>query len=405
MTRPNRSQAPTAASYVCFAAQDWWYHNQAHSDFQLMRSVARTRKVLVVNSIGMRMPLPGRTTQPWRRIARKLGSVARLVRRPLTDLPNFHVMSPLPLPLYGTAIGRRLAAFVVRAQVRVVCLMLGIREPVICVTIPTAWDVARGLPHRSLVYNRSDLHSAFPELAGDTVRTMESELLRAADHVLYASQVLMRREEASVGGSAHFLDHGVDVEHFRARSATQLPDDLVQIPRPRIGYFGAIDETLIDVELLERIAVELPEASLVLVGSAAGPMTSLTRHRNVYWLGHRHYGEIPSYGSGFDVALIAYRVNSWSSHVNPIKLKEYLALGLPVVSTPFGEASRYADRIDVADSPVEYIRALRVALARVDTAREGPPAAAADDWSWDSRAAQLVEWAEHPGAPRALSTR
>jgi len=403
VTRPNRSQSSTVASYVCFAAQDWWYHNQAHSDFQLMRSVARTRKVLVVNSIGMRMPLPGRTTQPWRRIARKLGSVARLVRRPLADLPNFHVMSPLPLPLYGTALGRRVAAFVVRAQVRAACLLLGIREPVICVTIPTAWDVARGLPHRSLVYNRSDLHSAFPELAGDTVRTMESELLRAADHVLYASQVLMHREEPSVGGTAHFLDHGVDVAHFRARPAAQLPDDLAEIPRPRIGYFGAIDETLIDLELLERVAVELPEASLVLVGSAAGPMTALTRHSNVHWLGHRHYAEIPSYGSGFDVALIAYRANSWSAHVNPIKLKEYLALGLPVVSTPFGEASRYADRIDVADSPAEYIRALRVTLARVGTGGERPRAAEAEDWSWDSRAAQLVEWAERPGAPRALS--
>lgn len=402
--RPNRSESPTEPSYVCFAAQDWWYHNQAHSDFQLMRSVARTRKVLVVNSIGMRMPLPGRTTQPWRRIARKLGSVARLVRRPLADLPNFHVMSPLPLPFYGTAVGRRFAATVVRAQVRAACLFLGIREPVVCVTIPTAWDVARGLRHRSLVYNRSDLHSAFPELAGDAVRTMEAELLRAADHVLYASQVLMRREEPEVGGTAHFLDHGVDVAHFRARPAAELPDDLVEIPRPRIGYFGAFDDTLIDLELLERVAVELPEASLVLVGSAAGSMTTLTRHDNVHWLGHRHYAEIPAYGSGFDVALIAYRDNSWSAHVNPIKLKEYLALGLPVVSTPFGEAPRYADRIAIADSPAEYIRALRATLALVgadDERRQDPEA---EDWSWDSRAARLVEWAEESVAPHPMST-
>ena len=81
------SNGAAQPGYVCFSAQDWWYHNRAHSDFQLMRG-SRAPPVLVVNSIGMRMPLPGRSSQPLRRILRKLRSIAKLVRRPLPELPH-----------------------------------------------------------------------------------------------------------------------------------------------------------------------------------------------------------------------------------------------------------------------------------------------------------------------------
>ncbi len=95
------SNGAAQPGYVCFSAQDWWYHNRAHSDFQLMRRVAERRRVLVVNSIGMRMPTRGRSSKPGRRIVRKLRSIAKLVRRPLPALPQFYVMSPVPLPFYG----------------------------------------------------------------------------------------------------------------------------------------------------------------------------------------------------------------------------------------------------------------------------------------------------------------
>ena len=93
---------PAADGVICFSALDWWYHNHAHADFQLMRRVAQSRRVLFVNSIGMRMPLPGRSTQPLRRIVRKVRSISRSLQAPLPDLPEFHVLSPAVLPFYGT---------------------------------------------------------------------------------------------------------------------------------------------------------------------------------------------------------------------------------------------------------------------------------------------------------------
>ncbi|MFG2072156.1 glycosyltransferase [Nonomuraea maritima] len=382
------SGASSGPGYVCFSAQDWWYHNRAHSDFQLMRSIAGERKVLVVNSIGMRMPTPGTSTQVTRRVLRKLRSVAKFLRRPF---PRFYVMSPLPLPFYGSPLLSRINAVLVRTQVQVVCRILGLHRPVIVATIPTAWDVVRPMARRSLVYNRSDRHSAFPEADTAAIETLERALLSHSDSVVYVSRALMEEERPLTGDRAHFLDHGVDTEHFTRRA--DLPADMAAIPEPRVGFFGALDDFVVDVDLLERVAVELPQVSLVLIGDATVPMERLTRHPNVHWLGHLPYEVIPAYASGFDVAIMPWRDNSWIQHANPIKLKEYLSLGLPIVSTFFPELHHYHDRVLIT-APDRFAETVKAALA------DGGPRSAAElresvlDLSWPSRARELMELAE-----------
>ena len=381
--------------YVCFAAQDWWYHNTAHSDFQLMRSVARDRPVLVVNSIGMRMPLPGRTTHVTRRVLRKLRSVLRLVRRPLPELPGFHVLSPLPLPLYGSEPARRLNAALVRAQVRAAMWWLGMHDPVFVVTLPTAWDVVRPMRRRGLVYNRSDRHSAFPEADTEAVETMEAELLEHADRVLYVSRALMEEESSRTGDRAVFLDHGVDLDHFVRRPSDEWPADIRKIPGPRIGFFGALDDFVVDFDLIDHLAAELPEASIVLIGDATHPMSRFAHCPNVHWLGSRPYEAIPAYGSAFDVAIMPWLDNEWIKHSNPIKLKEYLALGLPVVSTDFAELAGYRDRVRVARTPEQFVAAVRRTVtdggpSTLDTRRRSIL-----PFSWQSRASILIDGAEY----------
>jgi GT2 family glycosyltransferase len=387
--------------YICFAAQDWWYHNQAHSDFQLIRRVAAHRKVLVVNSIGLRMPLPGRSTQTARRILRKLGSIARFLRRPLPDLLGFAVLSPLPFPFYGKPWQRKLGAGLVRAQVRIACLFLGIRNPVIVATIPTAWDVVAPMRKRALLFNRSDLHSAFPESDQTVISGLERELLTGADRVLYVSNALQDAERHLAGDRGYFLDHGVDIDHFQR--TTELPADLAAIPGPRIGFFGSLDDYLVDFELLERIASELPDASLVLIGDASRSMEVFDKYPNVHVLGFRPYAQIPAYGSGFDVALMPWLDNEWIAYANPIKLKEYLALGLAVVSTEFREADNYRHVISVAGSHTECIELIAKALADGGPSNPAQRRASVLHASWEARAAELMTIAESTvdGVPSA----
>lgn len=388
--------------YLCFSAQDWWYHNRAHSDFQLMRNVARTRTVLFVNTIGMRMPAPGRTAQPFRRILRKARSVGKGLRRPVPELDRFWVFTPLMLPFYGSPRARQLNTGLVRAQVRWCARRLGLDRPVCVVTIPTAWDVVEGLDCRRVLYNRSDRHSAFPEADTAFIEALEQRMLAGADHVLYCSHELMEAEAGVAGERAYFLDHGVDFAHFQRRPVSAQPADLRRIPRPRIGFFGGLDDYIIDFGLLERVARDLPDAHLVLVGDATCSMERLTRLPNVHWLGYRDYDTIPSYGSGFDVALMPWLDNDWIRHANPIKLKEYLALGLPVVSTEFPEGRRYGQWLRLASDADAFVAAVRDCLSAEDH-RPAARRAAVDDASWEGRAAELIALAEHDGRPRSAA--
>ncbi len=372
---------------ICFCGQDWWYHNRAHSDFQLMTRAAGYRRVLLVNSIGMRMPMPGRSPLPFRRILRKLKSMLRHVRRPLAERPDFTVMTPILFPFYGSDKARAFNASLIRRQVERQARRMGMQAPHIIVTVPTAWDVAKDMQRSSLVYNRSDKHSAFTEADAGLIAGLERQLLQHSDAVLYSSRAFLESERALTGNRARFLDHGVDTTHFARRERTQALAGR-GIARPIVGFFGGLDDYVIDFDLLERIAVERPQYSLVLIGDATLPMDRLTRHPNVHYLGFQPYAEIPALGADFDVAIMPWLDNDWIRSCNPIKLKEYLALGCEVVTTPFPEAEHYREHLHIGrgDAFVQRIDEV-VAGARSPGDRQALLGRA----TWDDRTRELLD--------------
>ena len=377
--------------WVCFSGQDWWYHNRAHSDFQLMRRIAISRPVLFINSIGMRTPIPGRTTQVTRRIIRKVRSVLKFLKQPLPDTPDFHVLTPLILPFYGSRTLRAVNAWLVRQQVLLATNALGIDldDSVLFVTIPTAWDVVRPLPRRKLLANRSDLHSAFQEADQALIRKLEHELIVHSDLALYTSHELMRTEQSLAGDRGVFFDHAVDFERFAAVQDGP-PEELAPLPRPIVGFFGGIDDYVVNLDLLKRVAEEIPRCTLLLIGDATCPLDELVALPNVRWLGFRPYDEIPSYGAAFDVALMPWLCNDWIEHSNPIKLKEYLALGLPVVSTDFPEVRLYSDVIAIARDDDHFVELVADALDGKSVGTDQTRKARVAGATWDRRAEELI---------------
>jgi GT2 family glycosyltransferase/glycosyltransferase involved in cell wall biosynthesis len=395
VNKPKPLIGPAEPGWICFSAQDWWYHNQAHSDFQLMRRVAERRPVLFINSIGMRVPVPGRSTQFTRRIYRKAKSVLRFMKQPLRETPGFHVLTPIILPFYGSKTLRATNAWLVRNQVRLAARRIGITvsDAVVFVTIPTAWDVVRPMRKSALVANRSDLHSAFGESNQDLIRDLENQLLSHSDVVLYTSHSLMDTESAISGDRAVFLDHGVDFERFSSATGSPHPE-VAGISRPIVGFFGGIDDYVVDLDLFKKVASELPDCSLVLVGDPTCSIDELVSMPNVHWLGFRPYEEIPSLGAGFDVALMPWLRNEWIAHSNPIKLKEYLALGLPVVSTDFPEVHHYADQIAIARDPDHFIELIGQALRGNAVGTVQTRKARVERTTWDRLADDLVALGE-----------
>jgi hypothetical protein len=383
-----RVSATSHPDIICFCGQDWWYHNRAHSDFQLMTRAAAKRKVLLVNSIGMRMPMPGKSPLPFRRIWRKFKSILRSVARPLHDKPDYVVMTPVIFPFYGSPAARAFNAWLVRFQVERQARKMGMENPHIIVTIPTAWEVAREMSRSSLVYNRSDRHSAFSEADNSLITSLERQLFSGADGVFYSSRAFLDSEKQSTGGRAHFLDHGVDTTHFAPRPRTGRLLEL-GCPRPIVGFFGGLDDYVVDFKLLELVARERPQYTLVLIGDATLPMDFLTRYPNVRHLGFRPYQEIPELGADFDVSIMPWLDNDWIRSCNPIKLKEYLSLGQEVVTTYFPEVEHYLDYVHVAHSDQEFLQRIDEVVAGAKA--PGDRKALLGNATWDKRTDELLD--------------
>jgi glycosyltransferase involved in cell wall biosynthesis len=372
---------------IIFCGQDWWYHNRAHSDFQLMTRAAKYRKVLLINSIGMRMPAPGKSPMPFRRIWRKLKSMMRRVRKPLLDRPDYTVMTPLLFPFYSNPTARAFNARFIRFQVQRQARKLGMVRPHIIVTVPTAWDVARKMQRSSLVYNRSDKHSAFSEADNTLIVRLERLLFANADAILYSSRAFLSSEQHFTGDRAHFLDHGVDTAHFAPRPRTGKLTALGG-KRPIVGFFGGLDDYVVDFDLLERVAKERPQYSLVLIGDATLSMDRLTRYPNVHHIGFRPYQEIPDLGADFDVSIMPWLDNDWIKCCNPIKMKEYLSLGQEVVTTYFPEVEHYTDYVHVAKTGDEFLKRIdEVVSGKIS---KGDRKALLEKATWDDRTVELL---------------
>ena len=382
------SGSPHPSDIICFCGQDWWYHNRAHSDFQLMTRAAKRRKVLLVNSIGMRMPLPGKSPMPFRRIWRKLKSMLKSVCHPLEDTPGYAVMTPFLFPFYSSEKARSFNAALIRFQVEWAARRLGIRNRHIIVTVPTAWEVAKKMNCASLTYNRSDRHSAFTEADTSLIVSLENQLFNNADGVLYSSRAFLASERHLTGNRSHFLDHGVDKVHFAPRARTEK---LLKLgcKRPIVGFFGGLDDYVVDFDLLELVAKERPQYTLVLIGDATLPMDRLTRYPNVHHLGFRPYIEIPDLGADFDVSIMPWLDNDWIRSCNPIKMKEYLSLGQEVVTTYFPEADHYLDYVHVARSSSEFLEQIDAVVS--GKRAPGDREALLGKATWNDRTDELLE--------------
>jgi len=346
----------TPDGIIAFAGVDWWYHNRGHSECQIMRRLGAQMPVLWVNSIGMRTPAPGKTELPFRRYARKLRSTLNGLRR---DESGMWVLSPLFIPRFTEAMIERNGRML-HAQVRLACKRIGIENPAVWITVPTAAHAVD--PDWSpVVFNRSDEFSAFPEVDFDLISGLEKRLLDRADHVLYVNHELMERE-AEVASEPEYLGHGVDFDHFAQGSERPEPEELRDLPRPIIGFYGALDDYTVDLDLMIATARDNPSATVLVIGPQAMEIDRLTAEPNVVYLGPIPYEELPAYAARFDVGLMPWHDNDWIRRCNPIKLKEYLAAGFPVVTTDFPELAPYRDTVHIGAGPEGFAAAVRAAL-------------------------------------------
>lgn len=348
-----QSQARSFDGVICFAGGDWWYHNRGHYDMQMMRELSRSVPVLFVNSIGLRIPRPAEGMMFAKRMTRKVRSLVRgLVR--VRD--RFGVYSPFVVP------GRRgmtLSKHILAPQARWAARRMGISRPLVWVTCPPAVEAISGLNPVAVVYQRTDRWESYPDADPDLVRRYHLHLQELADVTIYCSTMLFDEEKPAARNPV-FIDHGVDFERFAraGRSRGRGAPEVAHLTRPLIGFVGAIDASTFDPHLFREIATQMADATFVLVGACSLDPGFLDLP-NVVLLGQRPYDVVPDYMGACDVLIMPWNNSDWIRACNPIKLKEYLAVGRPVVSTDFFELRNYQGYVAVAAEAPQFVRRIR----------------------------------------------
>jgi glycosyltransferase involved in cell wall biosynthesis len=389
MMRPLHSEPSQSArvltgrDMLCFS-HDWT--GDPLSKTHLMRLLARDNRILWVNSIGYRTPSLGKK-RDLQRIIQKVKAAAE----PVQEVEkNIFVLNPLFIPAFGNSILRGLSSRLLRWQLIRAMRKLRFRDPINWVFNPAAGLLAGQLGEDKLVYYCVDEYSAFAGIDTAALAAIERRLIQRADLVIVSAEKLLHSKR-SPHAPTLLVRHGVDYDHFAGAldPGTIIPDEIARLPKPVIGYFGLIADDWVDVPLLIHVARQFPTASLVMLGKVTMDISSLAREPNVVLLGQKPYSSLPAYSKGFDVAIIPLPINEVTVHANPLKAREYLAAGLPVVSTPIPEVE-FLGKCHIGASPEEFCRRIREALLS-----PGPDPVRSSSMRRESWAARVEEIRRH----------
>jgi UDP-galactopyranose mutase len=225
---------------------------------------------------------------------------------------------------------------------------------------------------------------------------LEQEVIDRADVVFTGGSSLFEAKKDR-HDNIHCFPSSVDRAHFcKARARQFDPGDQEDLPRPRLGFYGVIDERF-DTELLDRVAAMRPDWSFVIVGPVVKISDAdLPKRPNIHYLGGKTYDQLPGYLSGWDVALMPFAMNESTQFISPTKTPEYLAGGKPVVSTPIKDVVRHYGQLEgvkIASTPEEFVAACEEAL-ELSRNPGGSWLAAADlmlsATSWDTTQARMA---------------
>lgn len=365
-------------------SKDW--HEDPTSNHHVLRELAETRRVLWLNSIATRTPqLTSR---------RDVGKIARKVREfargPVNVENDLWVMSPLALPLPHNEVAKAVNQRMLRGTIRLLRARLGIDRFHLWTFLPTTASYVGTLGEEAAIYYCVDDWSRFTYVDGDAVLAEESVQLAKVDAV-FATNNALADVKRRLNPQTYFSPHGVDHALFASAldAATVVPPDLAAIPSPRIGFFGTLQDW-VDYELVAHVARKRPDWHLVLIGQQLTEISEFEGLANVHLLGQRPQAELPAYCKGFDVGIIPYRIDERIACVNPLKLREYLAAGLPVVSTPIPDLPVIADQPHLAASQEAFVDAIERALDETAPAARAERSLALRDATWSARVADVA---------------
>ncbi|MDC5853488.1 glycosyltransferase [Vibrio europaeus] len=344
----------------------------------LVIRLAKQRKVLWVNSIGLRQPKL--TMHDFKRAVNKLlgrskGGFSRHNEQP----SNISVVNLKTIPAPRSWFARQIAKVMICSQLKPVIKKLRLNKPILWSSLPTTADLCGTLGESAIVYYCGDDFSSLAGVDHDIVATHESKLVEHADLILAASAKLLTKFPQS---KTHYLPHGVDTHLFSTPASRAI--DLPSAENKIAGFYGSLSNWL-DYELIERVCLANPTWQFVFIGPLELPSNPLPKLPNVHYLGPKPHSELPGYSQHWNVSLLPFKSNGQIASCSPLKLLEYLAAGSKVIATPFPALSPYRDQVCVVTNAQQFNRALNGLDLNPSNGEQQSLASE----SWDARTVKL----------------
>ncbi len=382
------------AQFIVFS-DDWGVHPSSCQ--HIFRHIVQEHEVTWINTIGMRPPRM--TLADVRKIFQKASRMLSGRRKSVAGNPEkLTVIQPVMLPYMSNGLVRRFNRWSVARSLR----RNGTTDPscktIVLTTVPNAADYVDLIPAHLVVYYCVDDFSEWPGLDKHFILGLEGQLVDKVN-LIFATSPGLQSRLAKSGKPVMMLEHGVDVAHFSHVAEAEHPS-LEKIGKPRVGFFGLIDGRM-DADTLRYLAECLPNVNFVLAGPAEISTSALDQFDNIHFVGRLPYAELPAFIRGIDALIIPYKVDALANALSPLKLKEYLATGKPVVSSAIPASVAFDQLVHIAASRREWKELVQNAVisARDDVRSHSP--VVFDGESWIDKANLLLNSClDHDSQPR-----
>ena len=370
---------------IVYLGNDWSADNRT-SSHHIARRLMRDHKVIYVECPGLRAPSGSK-----RDFKRILAKVAKFFRGPQSLGNGCYVYTLFQVPFHRFTIVRRLNERLVTLLLGRLLRKLGIERPILWFLEPHVAMIMGKLNERLTVYYCIDDYASLPGVNRQMVEEMDHQLTTRAD-VVFVISAPLQKQKMAIRPNTILSRHGVDYEHFSKvyHHTIEPATEVMGLKSPVIGFFGLV-ESWIDLDLIKFLAEMRPQWNFLFIGRVAVEQNPCASMPNVHFINSKPYDELPAYAVKFDVCLIPCRNSQLIYNFNPLKLREYLAMGKPVVSTDFPELDGFRDVIEVATSYQEFLQKIETALATDSSEKAQQRMKKVEPFSWENRYRTVTE--------------
>jgi hypothetical protein len=351
---------------IHYSGDDYW-HSLPHSRHHITEQLNKHFAVLWVNPIGSHMPSLKKKGLGGR-MSRKLRSITKFLQEVKDD---FYVITYIKIPYFREGRIQLVNDLLIKWQTKLVCAWLKIDNPLLLYSTPGFANTLGTIKNCFSVYYYSDQYTEYRAFNAETkayTEALDRKLYENVDLVMCASQKIQDNVAAKTKTKVVYFPHQVDYNFFHNNSDA-IPQDIKDIKKPIVGYYGSLSDSN-EWDVIRYCVINRPQYNFVFIGRKAIKDTGLENSSNVYFLGKKPFQDIPSYGRAFDVGIMFWVRSEWIINCSPLKLREYLAIGVPVVSTFIEEVKQnFANIVYNASDKETFLEYLDKAIMNKDAER------------------------------------